>query len=138
MKKVIVIACLLFIGFSATAQKADSAYKQKVVELMKIQSGQLSAMDQVMDKMSANIPDEKKAAFKKEINNVMNEMYDKIADIYIEVYTKKEIDAMFDFYNSPMGKEIQKKIPQVTEETMKMSQSMGQKLAPIIQKYMGQ
>jgi len=136
MKKLILLACILVFGYTANAQISDQSYKPKVKELMKIQSGQAAMMDKMIDQVSENIPESKKADFKKEMRDEVEKLYDQIADIYMEVYNKKEIDALLKFYHSPVGKEIQEKMPKVMEKSTKLGQQFGQRIMPIVQKYM--
>jgi|SRR5699024_10635833 len=137
MKKLVLMAALMLIGFTVSAQKVDDAYKEKVTQLIKMQSGQgAAAIDQILDKTSEAVPQGKQEAFKKEMKAEMEKLYDKMTDVYLDVYDKEEIDAMIKFYNSPIGQRIQKKMPKVTAKTMEMSQEFSAQLMPIIRKYM--
>ncbi|NJK92969.1 MAG: DUF2059 domain-containing protein [Blastochloris sp.] len=56
--------------------------------------------------------------------------WDKMKDFYIQVYaenfTQEEIDGMIAFYDSPIGKAVTAKMPQVTIKSMtQMQQRMG-------------
>lgn len=57
---------------------------------------------------------------------VMKPMYQQI---YQQVYTTEEIQAQIDFYNSPIGRSILKKSPQVAQESMKI---VNMRLAEIL------
>lgn len=124
------------IGFTSQAQISDPAYKEKILKVVRIQGAQDYAVDQAIEQMSAMISDEKQKAFEKEMKKHFEELIDETADIYMKNYSKKEIDALYDFYNSSVGKKIQKKMPKVLEESNTLSQKFAQQLMPVVQKYM--
>lgn len=137
MKKIILLAALLFIGYGANAQeKGSSDYKRDVMELMKLQSGQLKTITNMVDQLSSSIPERNRSAFKKDVNDSMDKLYEQMADIYMETYTKDEIEQMLKFYRSPVGQKISKKAPELMEKSMKAGQVWGmQTLKPLMQKY---
>lgn len=136
MKNLILSLFLLFLGYAVTGQITDPAYEVKVKKLMEIQMGQGMVMDHMIDQILPNIPEENQADFKKDINVVITKMMDKIAGIYMEIHTKEEVDALLEFYTSPIGKQIQGKLPLVMERSSKMGQEFGSEIMPIMQKYM--
>lgn len=136
MKKLILAFSIIFAGYSATAQISDESYKPKVKQLIKIQSSQDAMMDKMVDQISEKIPEAKKDDFKKEMGTKIDKYQDQIADIYMDVYNKKEVDALLKFYNSPVGQEIQKKMPKVVEKSTELGQKFSQQIMPIVQKYM--
>lgn len=54
-------------------------------------------------------------------------------DVYMRQFTEAEISAMLAFYQTDEGQSILKKMPQVTQESMILSQTMMQNLAPRLQ-----
>ncbi len=137
MKNLILALGILFIGYSATAQNTDPSYKSKVIELMNIQSGMTDIMDDLIDNMGGAIPDDKKPAFKQEMKVVIDKILDKSADLYLEVLSKDEVDALLAFYDTPVGQGIKKKMPEMMKKSTKMGQEYSMELImPIMQKYM--
>ncbi len=137
MKNLILALGMLFMGYSVIAQITDPSYKSKVMELMNIQSGINIIMDDLIENVGATIPDDKKADFKKEMNVAIDKILDKSVDLYLEIFSKDEVDAMLAFYDTPVGQGIQKKMPELMKKSTKMGQEYSMELMmPIMQKYM--
>ncbi len=54
-------------------------------------------------------------------------------DIYQKTFTQKEVDGMLAFYKSPAGQAVIKKMPQVMQTTMQITQARMSKLIPKMQ-----
>lgn len=136
MKKTgFIFALILLIGFSAKAQISDPSYKKKILEVVRIQGAQDFAINQAIEQMGKMVPDEQKDEFEKEMNSYFEKLIDQTADVYMKNYTKAEVDALYDFYNSRIGKKIQKKMPKILEESNQISQDFAKELMPLVQKY---
>ena len=81
------------------------------------------------------VPQEKRAAFKADIQASMDELYDQLVMVYMDAYTEEEIDAIMAFYNTPVGKKMVAKTPEITQRSMQIGQQWGMKLQPLIRKY---
>lgn len=136
MNKLLITLCFVFVGVVAWAQIDDPSYKSKVVELIDIQSASQLVMDNMVEQISVSIPEENKVEFKKDMDGIINKMIDKIADIYMENYTKEEVDALMDFYNTPVGKSIQNKLPEMIIKSQMVGESLTPEVMIIMQKYM--
>ena len=136
MNKLLITLCFVFVGVVAWAQIDDPSYKSKVVELIDIQSATQLVMDNMVEQISVSIPEENKVEFKKDMDGIVNKMIDKIADIYMENYTKEEVDALMDFYNTPIGKSIQNKLPEMIIKSQMVGESLTPEVMIIMQKYM--
>lgn len=136
MNKLLITLCFVFVGVVAWAQIDDPSYKSKVVELIDIQSASQLVMDNMVEQISVSIPEENKVEFKKDMDGIINKMIDKIADIYMENYTKEEVDALMDFYNTPIGKSIQNKLPEMIIKSQMVGESLTPEVMIIMQKYM--
>lgn len=136
MKKTgFIFALVLLMGFSANAQISDPSYKKKILKVVRIQGAQDFAINQAIEQMGKMVPDEKKDEFEKEMNSYFDKLIDQTADVYMQNYTEKEVDALYDFYNSPIGKKIQRKMPKILEESNQISQEFAQEIMPLVQKY---
>jgi hypothetical protein len=82
------------------------------------------------------IPAEKQAAFLIEFDAAMPALYDKLAAIYMETYTKDDVKQMIAFYESPVGKKITAKAGEIAEKSMVAGQEWGQGLQAMMMKYM--
>ncbi len=135
MKKLVVLFALLFISFSATAQIYDASYTQKVKKLVKIESGPDSLVNPLLNKMMAYIPADKQEAFKAELKRQVKRFCSELVNIYLDILTKEEVDALLNFYTSPMGQEIQKKLPLIRKRTANRSQQLSERLLPVLKEY---
>jgi len=132
MKKSILIIAL-FVAATFNVQAQDEAFMEDAVKLATINS---SSVEASLSQVYTMIPEDKVEAFKKELNPIMEEFYNKIGAKSMEYYSHDEVKAILKFYNSEIGKrhlEVQDKI---TKETMgSMAQELQMKLMPLIQKY---
>jgi len=53
-------------------------------------------------------------------------------DLYVQTFNADEVQAMIDFYTSPVGQSMAKKMPQLTQSAM---QAMQAKLLPALQEF---
>lgn len=136
MKVVILALGILLIGHTASGQINDPSYQMKVKELMDIQMGQGLITDQMTQQILPDIPVDKREDFKKDMRLMMDKSMAKISDIYMEVYTKEEVDALLGFYNSPIGQQIQKKLPEVMKKSTVLQQELIPEIMPIMEKYL--
>lgn len=131
MKKLILSAGLVMLSFASFAQ---DDFKTEMLNFVEVQSG--STMDAALSQIMPMIPEGKREAFKKELNEEMKGMYSEIADIYIEKVGKEDLQKMLDFYETPAGKNILEKTPAVVEASMPLNQKYMMKAQTIVQKYM--
>ncbi|PZW40629.1 hypothetical protein LX95_01696 [Mesonia algae] len=131
MKKLILSAGLVMLSFASFAQ---DDFKTEMLNFVEVQSG--STMDAALSQIMPMIPEGKREAFKKELNEEMKGMYSEIADIYIEKVGKEDLQKMLDFYETPAGKNILEKTPAVVEASMSLNQKYMMKAQTIVQKYM--
>lgn len=132
MKKIIFLFAFVFIGLTGSAQE-NSEYQEKTRKLIEVTSaGQFDVMVQPLINM---VPQDKREAFKTEIKASMDELYDKLTVVYMETYTEEDIDAILAFYNSPVGKKMVAKTPELTQKSMQIGQQWGMKLQPLMAKY---
>ncbi len=128
-----ILALALFIvaGFSVQAQ--DEAFKNDAVTLAKMGS---KTVDASMSQIYTMIPEDKVAAFKKELDPIMQEFYAKLGEKSMEYYSHDEIKQILKFYNSEIGQKHLDVQEKMTKATMgSMSQELQMKLMPLIQKY---
>lgn len=130
MKKITLLTLFLFIGFSGFSQ---TDYKQKTKQLIELTSG--AQFDVMIQPLVNMVPEENRKAFKADIKASMDELYDKLAVIYMESYTEEDIDGILAFYNSPVGKKMIAETPAITQKSMQIGQQWGMQLQPLIAKY---
>jgi len=133
MKKLIVTFALVLlsqIGFSQ-----DEAFKKDVLKVIEM-SGAANQMKSAKTQILQMVPKEKQAAFILDFDATMPALYDKIAAIYMETYTKEDIKAMMAFYDSPVGRKINEKAGNILEKTQAAGKEWGEELQGLMTKYM--
>lgn len=134
MKKISMILAFLVGGFVFAQEKELNAHQKDALKYVKINAD--GTFEASMKQVFQMIPAEKRDEFKKEVYEVMNEMYVDMAIMYAEEFTHNEIKEILAFYETPVGKKIQETMPELTDRAMDESQKLQYKLMPIMQKYM--
>ncbi len=132
MKKILVTLVIVFVAQFATAQ---DAFKADVLKVLKA-SGSAAQMEIAKEQVMNNIPESKRADFSKDFDASLPSLYDKMAKVYMEIYTHDDIKKMLEFYNSPVGKKIAEKASELTKKNMAASQEWGMELQSMMMKYM--
>jgi hypothetical protein len=135
MKKLFITIAFAGIAQLGMAQAQDEAFKKDVLKVIEM-SGATGQVGAAKKQILAMIPAEKQAAFLVEFDASLPSLYDKIAKIYMETYTKEDIKAMMVFYSSPVGKKMSEKSGEITEKSMAAGQEWGTGLQGILMKYM--
>jgi hypothetical protein len=151
MGKVILLSLLIF----STNLAAQTAKQQKIDELVEVMDmdamvdSMYSQVEGMMQNMSVQMgvkPDEK-AIFDKyyaDMTEVLKtkmswqKMQPMMVNLYDKQFSEQEISDMLDFYKTESGQAILKKMPQVMQASMQMSQSLVQEAMPEIQAIAGQ
>lgn len=133
MKKLIVTFALVLlsqIGFSQ-----DETFKKDVLKVIEM-SGAANQMKSAKTQILQMVPKEKQEAFILDFDATMPALYDKIAAIYMETYTKEDIKAMMAFYDSPVGRKINEKAGNILEKTQAAGKEWSEELQGLMAKYM--
>ena len=99
-------------------------------------SGAANQMKSAKTQILQMVPKEKQAAFILDFDATMPALYDKIAAIYMETYTKEDIKAMMAFYDSPVGRKINEKAGNILEKTQAAGKEWSEELQGLMTKYM--
>jgi len=135
MKKVLLTFALILVAQIGFAQQQDQAFKKDVLKLLEL-SGSTSTMKVAMDQIIQKVPKEKHSAFQKDFEALMPGLYDKMATIYMEIYTKEDVKGMIAFYETPIGKKMTAKAGEITQKSMTVAGEWASKnLQPLIMKY---
>ncbi len=132
MKKALLIFALVLTAQFMNAQVA--ALKADVIKVISM-SGSDAQIKTVKNQILKMIPAEKQADFLKDFDATLPSLYDKLAKIYMEVYTPEDIKAMIAFYESPVGKKIQSKSGELAEKSIAAGQEWGQEFGVLMAKY---
>lgn len=134
MRKLCIAAAFLFAVQFASAQSAD--FKKDALEAVKV-SGATANFSVYSEAVMSQIADEtKRTEFKKEFDATLPSLYDKMADTFMKNYTHDDVKKIIEFYNSPIGKKIQKNTPIILNEQGSAMEEWGNKLQSIIVKYL--
>lgn len=123
----------LSLTFSVTAQD-DVEFKSEAIEFIKL-TGATKAFDDAIDQIGGLVSAENKAAYKTEATATLDDLYIKMADLYMAEFTREEISKLVDFYKSDIGKKLAGKQVLLAQKGMVMGQSWGMKVQEIAQKY---
>lgn len=133
MKKLIVTFALVLLAQVGFSQ--DEAFKKDVLKVIEM-SGAANQMKSAKTQILQMVPKEKQAAFILDFDATMPALYDKIASIYMETYTKEDIKAMMAFYDSPVGRKINEKAGNILEKTQVAGKEWSEELQGLMTKYM--
>jgi hypothetical protein len=133
MKKLIVTFALVLLAQVGFSQ--DEAFKKDVLKVIEM-SGAANQMKSAKTQILQMVPKEKQAAFILDFDATMPALYDKIAAIYMETYTKEDIKAMMAFYDSPVGRKINEKAGNILEKTQAAGKEWSEELQGLMTKYM--
>lgn len=132
MKKLLLAIAFLFIAQIILAQ--DASLKADVLKLISI-SGADAQIKSVKPQILNMVPENRKENFSKEFDASIPSLLDKMANVYMEIYTPADIKAMIVFYESPVGKKMSEKAGELGQKSMQAGQEWSQELQGIIAKY---
>ncbi len=151
MKKTGVFAVLLIAVLCGTVHADEMSHRQSVLKLLEVANSR-QMLDQVAGSINSMLdkqfealqltPEGKDAAkmVKKEMSEwfsacfaweKMRELY---VDVYKDVFTEAEVNEMIAFYQSPLGRKMLKKMPELMQVTMEKTQAMLSRNMPEFQK----
>ena len=133
MKNLFIAATMLLSAQFVSAQSAD--IKKDAIEAIKI-SGAAAGITAVLEPIMEQMPEEKRADFKKEFEAALPSLYENMADTMMKYYSHDDIKKMLEFYNSPVGLKMQKNAQQITKDQMKAGEEWGMQLQGLLMKYL--
>lgn len=134
MKKVFQSIAFLLIAQIGMAQGAD--FKADVLKLISI-SGADAQMKVVKPQILNMIPEANRESFSKEFDASLPSLHNKMADVYMQIYTPEDVKAMIAFYESPVGKKMNEKAGELGQKSLKVGQEWGMELQALMAKYKG-
>lgn len=132
MKKVILSIVFVLIAQMCISQ--DVNFKADVLKLISI-SGADAQINILKPQVLKIIPDDKKENFSKEFDASVVVLEDKMAKIYMEIYTPEDVKGMIVFYESPIGKKMNDKAAELGQKSLQVGQDWGVELQGLIAKY---
>ncbi len=130
MKKLLFTFAFVLIANLGMAQ--SQAFRDDVMKYFDV-SGTSKGYEKMISTLSANVPAEKQADFKKAVEVRIKDLQDKMADYYMSHLTHDDIKAAIQFYESPAGKKIVE--TSQSEELMKLAEKWGLSLSEVMMEY---
>jgi len=134
MRKIILTFAVVLVSQLGFTQ-IDEAFKKDALEVIE-KSGAANQMKAAKDQILGMIPEAKKAAFIVEFDATLPALYDKLAGVYMEVYTKEDLKGILKFYETPAGKKMASTAGLLMEKSQAAGQEWGQGIQGIMAKYM--
>ncbi len=151
--KRIFLAVICIVMLTSTVATADQAGEKKaVLKMLEITNARnmsvqiMKSMEAMMDrqfqtetvKLSPKGQEALMAIRKDTVkwlqeNFSWDQMKDMYVDIYTQVFTEDEINQLVQFYQSPLGKKMLAKMPELIRLTFEKSQALVQKKMPLFQ-----
>jgi hypothetical protein len=63
------------------------------------------------------------------LNTTFNDLFEMLTPVYAKYLTLEDIEAVIQFYETPVGKKFAKNTPAITQESMQVGQQWGMKIA---------
>lgn len=136
MKKIVIVSLLLISSGVMMAQQSSKAVKIKqLMELTGTGKMAVQVVDQIISTTAVRNP-KVDPKFWEEFSKSINpeDMINLIIPVYERFYSEEDIDNMIIFYNTPTGKKMIQVLPDLTQESMRVGQQWGMKIAEDIMK----
>ena len=146
MKKLIT-TLLISISLVTTLCASKETQIEKMLKLTNVSDMMKPVLDQMQVQLDRQFQPQatssaKKAIVKKYTNEIVSTTkaalkWDKIKkpfiELYMKVYSEAEINELIKFYESPIGKKMIAKMPELMKETMALSQEIMRPMIPKVQ-----
>lgn len=132
MKK-ITLVLFLMIASIAFAQDQKTAYEKDAIKLVKLSN---NSVEVALEPIYSTLEESDREEFKKEIQPVLENMYNKFSKIYMEEFSHEDIKGILKFYDSELGKKLLDGQSEVMKKSMAIGQEFSMEVMPIYQKYM--
>ncbi|MGO2102393.1 MAG: DUF2059 domain-containing protein [Psychroflexus halocasei] len=131
MKKITLILFLM-VASIAFAQDQKTEYEKDAIELVKLSN---NSVEVALEPIYSTLEETKREEFKKEIQPVLENMYQKFSKVYMEEFSHKDIKGILKFYDSELGKKLLDGQSEIMKKSMAIGQEFSMEVMPIYQKY---
>jgi len=132
MKKIIIVAAFMLVGHFGFAQ--DVAFKADAEKYLEV-SGQMKTFDYLTEEIMQNIPEARRAEFKKEFEVSLKDFKAKMAEVYMQEFTHTEIKELIKLYETPIGKKLYEKNKVLYDKGQIVGTEWGMGLQGLMMKY---
>jgi len=139
-KLIAVLAFMLLFGSISFGQTADDAYHQTLEKMFEVSGSEetyKAAITQVMGMFREQYPevnakewDELEAEFMK---RSINELVVLLVPVYQKYLTQEDLEAIIEFYKTPVGKKFALHNPAIMQESMQIGQQWGMQIGQELQ-----
>ena len=140
MKTAVLTCAFILTSVSVSLSQAAADYKSSLKKMFEVSGSQeayKSAIRQmfVMFKQNQNVPAEIWTEMEKEfLLTSLDELVDMLTPVYEKHLTRADLQALIDFYQTPVGAKFAGKTPMIMQESMQVGQQWGQKVAESVQR----
>ncbi|MEQ9285518.1 MAG: DUF2059 domain-containing protein [Cyclobacteriaceae bacterium] len=135
--KLLMFATMMALSFYTTAQ--DSDFDEDIMKLLNV-NGSKQVMEPMINQMigqframNSSAPADFWALLKLDLKADLTELNQKMVPIYKKHFTQEEVKGLIEFYESPLGKSLTTKTPQVMMESMQIGQQWGMEISAKVQ-----
>lgn len=132
MKKL--LFAIAFVCTLTIQAQDNSEFKTQTIEFIQL-TGTADAFNNAISQIGAMVPADKKEAYTKEANGTLDDLYSKLADVYMKEFTEEDINELVVFYKTDLGKKLASKQTQLVQSGMAIGQTWGMELSQIAGKY---
>jgi len=151
MRKAWMVTLLVFAIATSITFADEATHKEAALKLLEVTNTQkmldqyMTSFETMMEKQfdALELPSEGREAAKALQKEMMEwlsgflaweQMKDTYVDIYVEVFTEDELNELIEFYQSPLGQKLLKKMPELLQKTMQKTQAILQEKMPDFQR----
>ena len=129
-----ILLSIIFVLITQMSIAQDANFKADVLKLISI-SGADAQMKLAKPQFMKMIPENEKENFSKEFDASIPGLLDKMAETYLEIYTHEDIKGLIAFHESPVGKKMKEKAPELMQKSMQAGQEWAKELQMLTKKY---
>lgn len=133
MKKL--FTTILFVTLVQVSFSQEKASRKDVLKVIE-KSGASGQINAAKKQVLGMIPKDKQAAFIVEFDVLIKKVNENTVDVYLQEYTKEDIKAMLDFYDSPVGIKMTQKAEVIASKSQAVIAVLQAEMQAMLMKYM--
>ncbi|HLT65407.1 MAG TPA: DUF2059 domain-containing protein [Flavobacterium sp.] len=126
------ILCFFMLSIFISYGQANKVDAKRFVEI----SGVDNRYDEIIQRVINQVGESKREDLKKDLTFFKNKMSEEMVNYYSTKFSQSEIDALIEFYNSPLGKKLVESKAQFHVEFEKKDKEFQNEISRLIMKYM--
>ena len=126
------ILCFFMLSIFISYGQANKVDAKRFVDI----SGVENRYDEIIQRVINQVGESKREDLKKDLTFFKNKMSEEMVNYYSTKFSQSEIDALIEFYNSPLGKKLVESKAQFHVEFEKKDKEFQNEISRLIMKYM--